>query len=277
MKVKKIDTERLLDKLFDQPGRFFYIMGPCVIESEEVVMEIAERLFKIASELKADIIFKSSYTKANRSSIDSFTGPGIVRGLKILEKVRTEFGFPILTDVHTPSEAEVAGMTADVIQIPAFLCRQTDLILTAAKTGKVINIKKGQFASAQEMKLAAEKSISAGNSRIMLTERGTTFGYNNLVVDFRNFMEMKKFGHPVIYDVTHSLQKPAAEGNMSGGQPEYAIAMACAAAATGSIDGIFAETHPDPSKAMSDSKSMIDLDQAEELVIKTKKFNGIKF
>ncbi|MDD3044715.1 MAG: 3-deoxy-8-phosphooctulonate synthase [Candidatus Delongbacteria bacterium] len=277
MKLKKIDTDKVLKRVTAQSGKLFYIMGPCVIESEDTVMEIAERLYKIATELKADVVFKSSYTKANRSSIESFTGPGIVKGLKILKRVRTEFGFPILTDVHTPAEAEVAGMTADIIQIPAFLCRQTDLILAAAKTGKIINIKKGQFASAQEMKLAAAKSVAAGNVRILLTERGTTFGYNNLVVDFRNFMEMKKTGYPVIYDVTHSLQRPAAEGNTSGGQPEYAIAMACAAAATGSIDGIFAETHTDPSLAMSDSKSMIDLDQAEELVNKTKKINRIKF
>ncbi len=277
MKTKRMDTDKILQRLFDQTGRLFYIMGPCVIESEDTVLETAEKLFKVALEQKVDIVFKSSYTKANRSSIGSFTGPGIVKGMKILEKVRTEFGFPILTDVHIPVEAEVAGVTADIIQIPAFLCRQTDLILAAAKTGKIINIKKGQFASAQEMNLAAEKSLSAGNSRILLTERGTTFGYNNLVVDFRNFMEMKKFGYPVIYDVTHSLQKPVAEGNISGGQPEYALAMACAAAATGSIDGIFAETHPDPSRAKSDSRSMIGLEQAEELIIKTKMINRMRY
>jgi len=274
--MKKIVTENVLKRLMQPGKRLFYIMGPCVIESEDVVFRIAERLYMISSEHKADIIFKASYTKANRSSIDSYTGPGIVNGLKILKKVRTEFGFPILTDVHNADEAELAGGTVDIVQIPAFLCRQTDIILAAAKTGKIVNIKKGQFASAAEMKLAADKAVSAGNGKIMLTERGTTFGYNNLVVDFRNFMEMKRFGYPVVYDVTHSLQRPAAEGNISGGQPEYALAMACAATATGSIDGVFAETHPDPALALSDSKSMIGLDAAEELIERTLKINQAK-
>lgn len=274
--MKKHDPGKILNAVFVMSGEPFYIMGPCVIEDEDTVMITAERLLKISFEHKVPVIFKSSYTKANRTSISSFTGPGITKGLQILKKVRSEFGLPVLTDVHTPQEAEVAGKDVDIIQIPAFLCRQTDLILAAAKTGRIINIKKGQFASAAEMKQAAEKSVSAGNDKVIMTERGTTFGYNNLVVDFRNFMDMKKFGFPVVYDVTHSLQRPAAEGNTSGGQPEYAIAMACAAAATGSIDGIFAETHPDPKKARSDSKSMIDLDTAEELVIRTKKIFRIK-
>lgn len=251
----------------------FFVAGPCVIESEETTMKIAKELYSISKRTKAEIIFKASYTKANRSSINSFTGPGIVKGLEILTKVKNEFGFRILTDVHTETEAEIAGTKVDIIQIPAFLCRQTDLILAAAATGKIVNIKKGQFASAKEMKLAAEKVISAGNRNIMLTERGTTFGYNNLVVDFRNFMEMKAFGYPVIYDVTHSLQKPAAEGDISGGQPEYAVRMACASVATGCVDGIFFETHTDPESALSDSRSMIDLKTAEDLIEKVLKIN----
>ncbi|MBN2857398.1 MAG: 3-deoxy-8-phosphooctulonate synthase [Candidatus Delongbacteria bacterium] len=251
----------------------FFIAGPCVIESEEITMKIAGELHSISKRTKAEIIFKASYTKANRSSINSFTGPGIVKGLEILKKVKEEFGFKILTDVHTEAEAEIAGEKVDIIQIPAFLCRQTDLILAAAGTGKIVNIKKGQFASAKEMKLAADKVLSAGNGNIMLTERGTTFGYNNLVVDFRNFMEMKEFGYPVIYDVTHSLQKPAAEGEISGGQPEYALRMACAAAATGCVNGIFFETHTDPGSALSDSRSMIDLKTAEELIEKVMKIS----
>jgi 2-dehydro-3-deoxyphosphooctonate aldolase (KDO 8-P synthase) len=251
----------------------FFIAGPCVIETEEITMMIAEELHGISKRTKTEIIFKASYTKANRSSINSFTGPGIVKGLEILTKVKNKFGFRILTDVHTEAEAEIAGAKVDILQIPAFLCRQTDLILAAAGSGKTVNIKKGQFASAKEMKLAAEKVISAGNSSIMLTERGTTFGYNNLVVDFRNFMEMKEFGYPVIYDVTHSLQKPAAEGEISGGQPEYALKMACAAVATGCVDGIFLETHTDPGSALSDSRSMIDLKTAEELIEKVLKIS----
>ncbi len=274
--MKKLDTDRIVERMFRNEGRLFYIMGPCVIENEDMVMSTAEELYRISVRCKADIIFKASYTKANRTSIDSFTGPGIVKGLKILKKVRSEFGFPVLTDVHTPSEASAAGAAVDIIQIPAFLCRQTDLILSAAASGKTVNIKKGQFASAKEMRMAADKVLSAGNSRVMLTERGTTFGYNNLVVDFRNFMDMKEFGYPVIYDVTHSLQRPAGEGSVSGGQPGYAIAMACAAAATGSVDGIFAETHPEPSKALSDALSMIDLATAEELIVKTTKIYKLR-
>lgn len=254
-------------------AEMFFIAGPCVIESEESTLKIAEELYRISNRTKTEVIFKASYTKANRSSIRSFTGPGIVKGLEILTKVKNEFGFRILTDVHTEAEAEIAGAKVDIIQIPAFLCRQTDLILAAAATGKTINIKKGQFASAKEMKFAAEKVLSAGNRNIMLTERGTTFGYNNLVVDFRNFMEMKSFGYPVIYDVTHSLQRPAAEGDVSGGQPEYAVRMACAAAATGSVDGIFFETHTDPQKALSDSRSMIDLKTAEDLIERVIRIN----
>jgi len=275
MKFKKAERDKTAEMIFKNGGKLFFIAGPCVIESEEIVLQIAERLFKISKRTKADIIFKASYSKANRSSIDSYTGPGIIKGLRILAAIKKEFGFPILTDVHSAIEAEIAGRTADIIQIPAFLCRQTDLIIAAAKTGKIVNIKKGQFASAKEMKFATEKVLSANNNKIMLTERGTTFGYNNLVVDFRNFMDMKAFGYPVVYDVTHSLQKPASEGNISGGQPEFALQMACAAVSTGCVDGLFIETHTDPSKALSDAKSMLKIDHLEELIRKVQKFKRL--
>ena len=245
---------------------FFLIAGPCVIESESIIFEIADRLKTISSKLNIDLIFKSSFTKANRSSINSYKGPGIEKGLEILSQVRSKYSLPLVTDIHIPEEAKIVSNVVDVIQIPAFLFRQTDLLTSAGATGKIVNIKKGQFGSANEMNLAAEKVRSTGNDKVMLTERGTTFGYNNLVVDFRNFMEMKQAGYPVIYDVTHSLQRPAAEGNVSGGQPEFVMQMASAAIATGVVDGLFIETHPDPSKALSDGKSMLSLDQLEEVL-----------
>ncbi|MDA3886661.1 MAG: 3-deoxy-8-phosphooctulonate synthase [Candidatus Delongbacteria bacterium] len=256
-----------VEDIFSKERRkFFLIAGPCVIESESIIFEIAERLKTITEKLNIDLIFKSSFTKANRSSIESFRGPGIDKGLEILSRVKEKYSLPLLTDIHIPEEALVVSDIVDVIQIPAFLFRQTDLLTKAGETGKVVNIKKGQFGSANEMNLAADKVRSTGNDKVMLTERGTTFGYNNLVVDFRNFMEMKLAGYPVIYDVTHSLQRPAAEGNVSGGQPEYVMQMASAAIATGAVDGLFIETHPDPSKALSDGKSMLNLDELEKVL-----------
>lgn len=258
-----------VNNIFSKERRnFFLIAGPCVIESENIIFEIVERLKTITEKLNIDLIFKSSFTKANRSSIESFRGPGIDKGLEILSRVKEKYSIPLLTDIHIPEEAWIVSDVVDVIQIPAFLFRQTDLLTKAGETAKVVNIKKGQFGSANEMNLAAEKVRSTGNDKIMLTERGTTFGYNNLVVDFRNFMEMRQTGYPVIYDVTHSLQKPAAEGNVSGGQPEYVMQMASAAIATGAVDGLFIETHPDPSKALSDGKSMLCLDRLEEVLLR---------
>ncbi|MBN2790574.1 MAG: 3-deoxy-8-phosphooctulonate synthase [Candidatus Delongbacteria bacterium] len=268
-------TLNLKNIFSNETHNFFLIAGPCVIESERSVMLIAEKLKKISEKLNIDLIFKSSYSKANRSSIDSFNGPGIEKGLAILNKVKHDLELPLLTDIHVPSEAKIAAEIVDILQIPAFLFRQTDLLVSAGTTGRIVNIKKGQFGSANEMRLAAEKVRSTGNDKIMLTERGTTFGYNNLIVDFRNFMEMNKTGYPVIYDVTHSLQRPAGEGKVSGGQPEYVSQMACAAVATGVIDGLFIETHTDPSKALSDGRSMLKLDELENVLQKCLAINNV--
>ncbi len=242
------------------------IAGPCVVESEELVLSVAEHLTELCSRLKIPYVFKASYVKANRTSIDSFTGPGPEEGLKILQKVKAEFDVPLLTDIHYPHEAALAAEVVDILQIPAFLSRQTDLLIAAGRTGKIVNIKKGQFLSPFDMENAAKKTASTGNDRILLTERGTTFGYNNLVVDFRSFMDMHKTGYPIIYDATHSLQRPAASGNISGGQPEYVKQMSLAATATGTLSGLFIETHPQPEKALSDAQSMLPLDQMKDLL-----------
>ncbi len=247
------------------------ISGPCVVESEELVMSIAEHLVELCSRLKIPFIFKASYVKANRTSIDSFTGPGPEEGLKILQKVKTEFDVPLLTDIHHPHEAALAAEVVDILQIPAFLSRQTDLLTAAGRTEKIVNIKKGQFLSPFDMENAAKKTASTGNDQILLTERGTTFGYNNLVVDFRSFMDMHKTGYPVIYDATHSLQRPASAGNISGGQPEYVKQMSMAATATGTLSGLFIETHPQPEKALSDAQSMLPLKQMENLLHSVKR------
>ena len=248
-------------KKIDQ-GEFFLIAGPCAIESEKLCLSVAENLAKLCSKHKLPFIFKSSYCKANRLSEKSYRGPGIDKGLKILAKVKKEIGVPILTDVHETVEIKPAAQVADILQIPAFLCRQTALIQQAAATGRWVNIKKGQFLAPEDMKLLAEK---AGTKKIILTERGTTFGYRNLVVDFRSLLIMKKTGRPVVFDATHSLQLPGAGGTISGGQPEYSIPMAVAAATLG-INGIFVETHPHPKEALSDSGAMLPLSQMLELI-----------
>lgn len=263
-----MDINEILNLMnFKINDNFLLMSGPCVIESEKNVMEIAERLVKLTTKLNIPYVFKASYVKANRSSIDSFTGPGAEEGLRILQKVKETFSIPIVTDVHTAAEVEEAAEVADIVQIPAFLCRQTDLLLKAGETGKIVNIKKGQFLSPLDMGNVAAKVASTGNDKIMLTERGASFGYNNLVVDFRGFMDMKSLDYPVIYDVTHSLQRPAVHGTVSGGQPEYVKQMAMAAMATGVVDGLFIETHPDPAKALSDGKSMLPLAEMEDLLL----------
>ncbi|HEX9917265.1 MAG TPA: 3-deoxy-8-phosphooctulonate synthase [candidate division Zixibacteria bacterium] len=242
------------------------IAGPCVIESEKLVLKTAEEIKRITEKHKIPFIFKSSYSKANRLDISSFAGPGLDKGLEILKKVKDKVGVPILTDIHQPDEAVPVSQIADIIQIPAFLCRQTDLILAAAKTKKPVNIKKGQFMAPEDMKQIADKVVSTGNKNILITERGTTFGYHNLVVDMRSLVILRNLGYPVIFDATHSLQLPGQEGKSSGGQPEFILPMARAAVACG-IDALFVETHPDVEKALCDGKNMLPLEKLENLIV----------
>lgn len=246
-------------------SKFKLIAGPCVIESEENVMEIAGRIKEIAERLDLDYYFKASFDKANRTSIKSYRGPGIDEGLRILKKVKDTYGLKICTDIHEPWQAEKAAEVCDIIQIPAFLCRQTDLLVAAAKTGKLINVKKAQFLAPWDMRNVVNKLEEAGNSNIMLCERGTTFGYNTLVVDMTGIVEMKKFGYPVVFDATHSVQKPGGKGNATGGNRENVEPLAKAAVAAGA-DALFFEVHPDPDHAKSDGPNMVRLDDFEELL-----------
>jgi len=238
------------------------IAGPCVIENEDLTFETAGRLKEICGTLGIPFVFKSSYDKANRTSQASFRGLGMDRGLKVLGDIRKRFSIPVISDVHTVEEVGPASEVLDVLQIPAFLCRQTDLILSSARTGKAVNVKKGQFLSPRDVKNIVAKFTSTGNRKLLITERGTTFGYNNLVVDFRAFPIMRSFGYPVIFDVTHSLQLPGGEGDRSGGQREFAGPLARAAVAAG-VEGLFIETHPEPSQALSDGPNMIPLGEVE--------------
>ena len=246
---------------------FKLIAGPCVIESEEMVMSIAEKMKSITDKLGIPYTFKASFDKANRTSINGKRGPGIEEGLRILEKVKTTFDLPVATDIHEPWQAEPVGKVCDIVQIPAFLCRQTDLLVAAAKTGKCINIKKAQFLAPWDMANCAQKVEQSGNSNIMLCERGTSFGYNNLVVDMTGLVEMKKFGYPVIFDATHSVQKPGGKGTSTGGNREYVEYLAKAAIAIG-VDGLFMETHPSPDEAWSDGPNMVVLDKMEAMLEK---------
>jgi len=254
---------------------FFLIAGPCVIESEELVFNVAEKIIDITNRLSIPYIFKASYRKANRSKADSFKGIGDEKGLSILQKLKEEFKVPVLTDIHNPAEASLAASyKVDVLQIPAFLCRQTDLLEAAASTGKVVNIKKGQFLAPVSMKYAAEKVSNAGNEKIILTERGTQFGYSDLIVDFRSIPEMKSYGYPVVLDVTHSLQQPNQASGVTGGRPELITTMAQAGIAAG-VDGIFIETHPEPSIALSDGANMLRLDMLENLLLSLLKLRKV--
>lgn len=246
-------------------SKFILIAGPCVIESEENVMYIAKTIKEIAERLDLDYYFKASFDKANRTSISSYRGPGIEEGLRILQKVKDIYGLKICTDIHEPWQAEKAAEVCDIIQIPAFLCRQTDLLVAAAKTGKLINVKKAQFLAPWDMKNVVNKLEEAGNSNIMLCERGTTFGYNTLVVDMTGIVEMKKFGYPVVFDATHSVQKPGGKGNATGGNRENVEPLAKAAVAAGA-DALFFEVHPDPDHAKSDGPNMVRLDTFEDLL-----------
>lgn len=242
------------------------ISGPCVLESEDTTVRVAEFIVRLIRDMPVNFIFKSSFEKANRSSSDSYRGPGIEEGLKILEKIKKDFEIPVLTDIHSEMQAPLAGEVVDVIQIPAFLSRQTVLLEAAGRTGKIVNIKKAQFMAAEDMKLAAEKVSEVGNSKILLTERGTFFGYRNLVVDMRNLVTMGQSKYPVIFDATHSVQLPSASDGKSGGQPQFISPLAQAAMATGHLSGLFLEVHPEPEKALSDASSMLDLPSFRNLL-----------
>lgn len=253
-----------LDKLTNSDN-FFLLAGPCVIEGEDMALRIAEKITEITARLQIPYVFKGSYRKANRSRLDSFTGIGDEKALKILRKVGETFGVPTVTDIHETHEAAMAAEYVDVLQIPAFLCRQTDLLVAAALTGKVVNIKKGQFLSPGAMQFAAQKVVDAGNRQVMLTERGTTFGYTDLVVDYRGIPQMQAFGFPVVMDVTHSLQQPNQTSGVTGGMPALIETIAKAAIAVGA-DGLFIETHPEPAVAKSDGANMLQLDLLEGLL-----------
>ena len=248
-----------------QGNGFLLIAGPCVVEGRDMAMEIAEKIHLLSEKYKLPFLYKASYRKANRSRIDSFTGIGDEAALKILEEIGHQFSVPVITDVHSPEEAIMAANSVDVLQVPAFLCRQTDLLVACANTGKTVSIKKGQFLSPGAMKFAVDKVVESGNRKVMLTERGTTFGYQDLVVDFRGIPEMQKFGFPVILDVTHSLQQPNQASGVTGGNPDLIENIARAGIAVGA-DGVFLETHPDPDSAKSDGSNMLPLDKLERLI-----------
>src|ERR1700726_258634 len=252
----------------------FLIAGPCVIESEAHARKIAEQVARIAADAGIPYIFKASYDKANRSSVKSFRGPGLKEGLRILGKIKSDLHLPILTDIHDASQAAPAAEVVDILQIPAFLSRQTDLLAAAAKTGRIVNVKKAQFLSPWDMGNVAEKIAAAGNQKIILTERGASFGYNNLVVDMRTFPVLAKFGYPVVYDVTHSVQLPGGQGHASGGQPEFIEPLARAGVAAG-VDGVFLETHDNPSAALSDGANALPLSQLAGLLARLKELSSL--
>ncbi|TVR82367.1 MAG: 3-deoxy-8-phosphooctulonate synthase [Saprospirales bacterium] len=253
------------DYLMPSQHHFFLLSGPCVVEGEKITLEIAETLSQLSIKHDIPLVFKASYKKANRTRVDSFTGIGDEKALRILRKVKSEFNLPVVTDVHTAEEAQLAAAYVDVLQIPAFLCRQTELLVAAAETGKWVNIKKGQFMSPGSMLFAVEKVQQSGNSNIMLTERGTTFGYQDLVVDFRGIPQMQSFNVPVILDCTHSLQQPNQTAGVTGGLPKLIAHMAKVGIAAG-VDGLFMETHPQPSEALSDGANMLPLDHMDKLL-----------
>ena len=252
----------ITDKI--EKNKFLLIAGPCAIEGKDIAFKIAERLLDITSKLSIPLVFKGSYRKANRTRLDSFTGIGDIKALKILADIGSRFDIPVITDIHSSDEAKMAAEYVDIIQIPAFLARQTDILVSAAKTNKIINIKKGQFMSVDSMKYAVDKVVESGNQKVMITERGTQFGYNDLIVDFRGINELKKIA-PTILDVTHSVQKPNQTSGVTGGNPEYIESLARAGIVNG-VEGIFIETHTDPSKAKSDGANMLDLNKLEYLL-----------
>ena len=252
----------ITDKI--EKNKFLLIAGPCAIEGRDIAIEIAKKLKEITTKLSIPLVFKGSYRKANRTRLDSFTGIGDLEALNILGDISSKFNIPVITDIHSSDEAKMAAEYVDIIQIPAFLARQTDILVSAAKTNKIINIKKGQFMSADSMKYAVDKVVESGNQKVMITERGTQFGYNDLIVDFRGINELKKIA-PTILDVTHSVQKPNQSSGVTGGNPEYIESLARAGIVNG-VDGIFLETHTDPSSAKSDGANMLDINKVEELL-----------
>ena len=274
MLIDKVKEVKITDKITVGNGKIFLIAGPCVIESEDLVMEVAKKMKEITDKLGINYIFKASFDKANRSSISSFRGPGIDKGLKILARVKDKYGVALATDIHEPWQCEKAKEVIDLLQIPAFLCRQTDLLVAAAETGKAVNIKKGQFLAPWDMKNVVNKFREVGNENIMLCERGATFGYNNLVVDMRGLLEMRKFGFPVVFDATHSVQIPGGKGDSTGGNREYVYPLARAAVSVG-VDGIFAEVHPDPDKGLSDGPNMLKLENVEEILTNLLKYDKL--
>lgn len=263
-----IKTEEIYNWL-SKSSTFFLLAGPCVIEDETSPLKIAEELKDITDRLGIPFVFKASYRKANRSRLDSFTGIGDEKALNVLYEVKKRFNLPIVTDIHEVNEAKIASEVADILQIPAFLCRQTDLLVAAAKTNKIVNIKKGQFLSAESMRYTLDKVLQSGNNNVILTDRGTFFGYQDLIVDVRSIPIMKSFNVPVVMDITHSLQKPNQTAGVSGGDPQMIETIARASIAVGA-DGIFMETHPNPNEAKSDGKNMLELSKAENLLIKLK-------
>ena len=274
MLIDKVKEVKITDKITVGNGKIFLIAGPCVIESENLVMEVAKKMKEITDKLGINYIFKASFDKANRSSISSFRGPGIDKGLEILARVKEKYGVALATDIHEPWQCEKAKEVIDLLQIPAFLCRQTDLLVAAAETRKAVNIKKGQFLAPWDMKNVVNKFCEVGNENIMLCERGATFGYNNLVVDMRGLLEMRKFGFPVVFDATHSVQIPGGKGDSTGGNREYVYPLARAAVSVG-VDGIFAEVHPDPDKGLSDGPNMLKLENVEGILTNLLKYDKL--
>ncbi|MBB6127875.1 3-deoxy-8-phosphooctulonate synthase [Mucilaginibacter lappiensis] len=252
----------LFEKMRQKP---FFILGPCVMENQELLYQVAEKVAEAGERYQVPVIFKSSFDKANRTSIHSYRGPGIEKGMEMLQNVKDRFGLPVTTDIHEPGQAAIAAQVVDILQIPAFLCRQTDLLIAAAQTGKIVNVKKAQFLSGHDMFYPAQKVIEAGNDQVILTERGNMYGYNNLAVDFRNIYDMKAFGHPVCMDCTHSVQRPGGAGGKTGGDRTFVPMMALAAKAFGA-DGYFMEIHPDPDNALSDGPNMVKLHDLDKVM-----------
>ena len=253
----------LFDQIRQKP---FFILGPCVMENQDLLYTVAEQVANVGQKYNIPVVFKSSFDKANRTSIHSYRGPGIEKGMEMLQNVKEKFNLPVTTDIHEPFQAAIAAQVVDILQIPAFLCRQTDLLVAAAKTGKIVNVKKAQFLSGQDMFYPAQKVIEAGNEQVILTERGNMYGYNNLAVDFRNIYDMKKFGYPVCMDCTHSVQRPGGAGGKTGGDRTFVPMMALAAKAFGA-DGYFMEIHPDPDNALSDGPNQVRLQDLEKTIV----------